>query len=415
MTVVATEAAGTSSVFDGLKIIDCDAHFTEPPDLWSSRVTGAYRDRVPVMETRDGVSAWYLEGDLWCGVGGNTIRRGGQKVLGEHVLQPFEEVDPASWDPRERVRLMDQMGVWAQVLYPNAVGFSSNHVFSIEDLGLREAVLTSYNTFYLDIQQESDDRLLGQALLPVWDMDLTVKEMTRLLEGGLRGFTLSDKPHKMGLPELTDAYWEPMWDLFNQSGAVVNFHIGSGASREVPANLRRQRAGTDRLAEFTNSDMYLPEFGPQRRLASLATQFYMSNARIVVLLCMSNLFDRYPNLKILSAESGIGWVPFILEAMEFQLDEMVTDPEEVAMQKLRPIDYFRNHFLVPWWFERIGPRKLIEDVGVNNVVIETDIPHPTCLYPNSRQKLETALVGLDPHVIRRVLQDNAAEAFKIPV
>ena len=62
----------------------------------------------------------------------------------------------------------------------------------------------------------------------------------------------------------------------------------------------------------------------------MATQMYMSNVRIIVNLCMSDLFDRYPNLKVVSAESGIGWIPFILEAMEFQLDEMVTDPDEVA-------------------------------------------------------------------------------------
>ena len=78
-----------------------------------------------------------------------------------------------------------------------------------------------------------------------------------------------------------------------------------------------------------SSDIYWQSFGPQRRLAVLATQFYMSNVRIITNLCMSDLFDRYPNVKIVSAESGIGWVPFALEAMEYQLDEMVTDPAEV--------------------------------------------------------------------------------------
>ena len=56
----------------------------------------------------------------------------------------------------------------------------------------------------------------------------------------------------------------------------------------------------------------------------------MSNVRIIINLCMSDLFDRYPKLKIVSAESGIGWVPFILEALEYQFDEMVTDPDEIG-------------------------------------------------------------------------------------
>ena len=71
--------------------------------------------------------------------------------------------------------------------------------------------------------------------------------------------------------------------------------------------------------------------GSLGRLAVGATQMYMSNVRIIVNLCMSNLFDRFPKLHIVSAESGIGWVPFILEAMEYQLDQMVTEPDEVNL------------------------------------------------------------------------------------
>jgi predicted TIM-barrel fold metal-dependent hydrolase len=142
---------------------------------------------------------------------------------------------------------------------------------------------------------------------------------------------------------------------------------------------------------------------------------YMSNVRVIVNLCMSDLFDRYPNVKIVSAESGIGWVPFILESLEYQLDEMVTDPVERSLQKLRPSDYFRNHIYVTFWFESLAPRKYIEDIGVNNVLIETDVPHPTCLYPGARDHLAKVLADVDPYVRRRVLQDNAAELYRIPV
>jgi len=63
-------------------------------------------------------------------------------------------------------------------------------------------------------------------------MDLTVKEMTRLVDKGMRGFTLSDKPELIGLPELPESYFDPMWELFNDTGLVANFHIGAGARRE---------------------------------------------------------------------------------------------------------------------------------------------------------------------------------------
>jgi uncharacterized protein len=401
----------------GVKIIDCDSHMTEPADLWTARAPSSYRDKVPTQKTVEGVTAWYLDGDVWATVGGNTIRTGSQKVLGEHIVQPFEQVDKSAWDAAARVELLDEMGIYAQIAYPNAVGFSSNHIWAIEDHDLRNVVLRTYNDWMVDVQVDSGGRVLPQGLLPTWDMEMTIKEMERLLAKGMRGFTVSDKPELLGLPELPEPYFAPMWSLANESGAVMNFHIGSGGRREISKDSKEAEELLRRQAETSKqyAGLYWSSFGPQRRLAILSTQMYMSNVRIIVNLCMSDLFDRYPNLKIVSAESGIGWVPFILESLEYQIDEMVTDPTERAMQKLRPRDYFRNHIYVTFWFEEVGPSKLIEDIGVGNVLIETDVPHPTCLYPGAREHMARVLGGLAPEVRQRVLQDNAAELYRIEI
>jgi predicted TIM-barrel fold metal-dependent hydrolase len=400
----------TEAILGDLRIIDGDAHFTEPPDLWTSRVPAAYRGRVPVQKTRDGLTAWYLDDELWASIGGNVLRADHEKVHGEHIVQPFEAVDRAAWDARARVALMDDVGVYAQILYPNAIGFASNHVFAIEDLDLRRVVLQTYNDFCVEIQEESGGRLLPQALLPIWDMDLTIAEMTRLREQHITGFTLTDKPEIIGLPELPDPYFAPLWEFADQTRTVLNFHIGSGNRREAPKGhqLRRSSDTNEVYAQH-----YWKSFGPQRRLAIISTQVYMSNVRVIVNLCMGDLFDRYPNVRIVSAESGIGWVPFILETMDYMVDENITDPDEVALQQRRPSEYFRDHIYVTFWFERSAPMKLLDEVGVENVMVETDVPHPTCLYPGAREHFARVLAGVDPYVRRRVLQDNAAELYGI--
>ncbi|HVX22294.1 MAG TPA: amidohydrolase family protein [Acidimicrobiales bacterium] len=414
-----------ATAFGDLKVVDCDAHFTEPADLWTSRAPKAMRDRVPVQRTRDGMTKWYLDGELWASIGGNTIAAGAQKVLGTNSVQPFEAVDPAAWDPAARLALMDRVGIHAQVLYPNGIGFSSNHIFAVDDLEQRVAILRMYNDFLVDVQRQGRGRLFPQALLPIWDMDLTVAEMTRLVDQGITGFTLSDRPELLGLGELADPYFEPMWDLFDQSGTVANFHIGSGARKEEMERARARyshRAG--RAAPSEPASPATPEvptvaepawssFDRQRSLAVTSALMYMSNARIVANLCMSNLFDRHPGLKIVSAESGIGWVPFVLEALEYQLDEMVTEADERSFQQRRPTDYFRDHMYVTFWFEKVAPRKLLADVGIGNVLVETDIPHATCLFPDPAAHFAAAFDGVEPEVRRRVLQDNAAELYGI--
>src|SRR5918995_957527 len=91
-----------TELFEGVSIIDCDSHFTEPPDLWTSRVSGSMADRVPVQRTVDGR------------------------------------------------KLLDEMGIYAQVIYPNGIGFASNHVFAIQDDAQRTAVLQTYNDFLVE-------------------------------------------------------------------------------------------------------------------------------------------------------------------------------------------------------------------------------------------------------------------------
>jgi hypothetical protein len=277
------------------------------------------REQVPVLRTIDGFTGWHLNGELWAGCGGNTIELGREKVRGLFTLQPFDRVDPSSWLPEERLKLMDEMGIHAQIVYPNGIGFTSNHIFAIDDPKQRIAILRMYNDFLVDVQESSNERLFPQAILPIWDMQLTVEEMERLLAKNIRGFTLSDRPELLGLPELPEAYFDPMWDLFNVSRAVANFHIGSGNRREDRAasmEARRRLQRGEKLSQPSTPPAVAPKawssLGVQRRVSVEAAQNYVSNVRIIVNLCMSNLFDRFPNLKIVSAESGIGWVPFLM-------------------------------------------------------------------------------------------------------
>ena len=393
------------SVLGNVQIIDADCHFSEPGDLWTSRAPASLKDKVPTVKTVNGETWWMIDGRPWCGAqGGNVIGHGGTKTLGTLSL-PWDEIDEAAYKVAPRLELMDRQGVYAEVIYPNSIGFGANTFFGIDDIEFRNVVAGIYNDYLVDMQNDSGGRLLPQAVLPVWDMDLTLREMGRLHEAGIRGFTLSDKPHAVGLPDLDNEYFAPMWALANEIGTVLNFHIGSGSPYTPPVEGEDVRSGE-------NPDIYWGSFGPQRRLAVLATQFYMSNVRIIVNLCMSDMFDRYPNVKISSAESGIGWVPFVLEAMEYQLDEMVTTPEEAALQSRRPTEYFRSNVYVMTWFER-SAWKVIDDIGVDNVMVMTDVPHPTALYPHNREHFAKVTEHMSDADRRKVLQENAAELYRL--
>jgi uncharacterized protein len=407
MTITEPQAASSTAILDGLKIIDSDSHFTEPPDLWLSR-------RRSAPSTARPTGSW--TGSRGRASAGTRSSADARKSSVSGSCSPSTPSTPAPGASRNASNSSTTSGSTRRCSTPNGIGFSSNHIFAIEDLEQRSVVLQTLNDFYIDVQHESDDRLLPQAMLPIWDMDFTVREMTRLVDKGIRGFTLSDRPELLGLPELNAPYFDPMWDMFNSTRSVTNFHIGSGNRRdEVEARraMMLQAAPSTEMPKVANPSW--SSFGPMRQLAVTAILGYMSNARIIVNMIVSDLFDRFENLKIVSAESGIGWIPFLIESCEWQLDEMVVSPSEVGLTKRRPREYFQDHFYVMFWFERHGPQHAIEAIGVNNVLVETDIPHPTCKYPGAREHFADVLSGLDSHTVRRVLQDNAAEIYKLAV
>ena len=111
-------------------------------------------------------------------------------------------------------------------------------------------------------------------------------------------------------------------------------------------------------------------------------------------------------------ESGIGWVPFLLEAMDYQFEETV--PTEREGLSMKPSEYFRRQIFASFWFESFGPRATIEAIGEDNVMFETDFPHPTCLYPKAQEHITEVLTDLDEGIREKVLRTTAERIYHLP-
>src|SRR5690349_8880132 len=78
----AQQATGLHPLLEGIKIVDCDTHFTEPPDLFTARAPARLKDKMPYIRRIDGVDRWCVEGRDFGIMGGNVIRRDNNKLLG---------------------------------------------------------------------------------------------------------------------------------------------------------------------------------------------------------------------------------------------------------------------------------------------------------------------------------------------
>jgi predicted TIM-barrel fold metal-dependent hydrolase len=153
--------------------------------------------------------------------------------------------------------------------------------------------------------------------------------------------------------------------------------------------------------------------GQRRRLALGSAALFIENSRVISNLLYSGLFERCKRLKIVSVESGIGWIPFVLESIDYEWRETGSQGERAL--SMAPSEYFRKHIYGCFWFEKTAPARLIDQVGEDNVLFETDFPHPTCLYPDVQQYIAEISAGWSQARKRKILQDNAAALYKIPL
>lgn len=380
-----------------LSIIDVDAHISEPHDLWTSRAPASLRDRVPRV-VRDGDKrTWVVDGNIQISTSSpsSVIRKDGQKSRGtEFFGWQIEDVHAASYDMQARVAMLDQLGIYAQILYPNVAGFGSQNFMKVEDAALRQACARIYNDAMAEIQANCGGRILPMALMPWWNIAQSVEEVARAKSLGLKGIVMCSDPDSIGLPDLGDPAWLPFWEACNDAEMPVNFHIGAS---ETSFNM------------FGRASW--PSMGMRRRLALGSSALFIENSRVISNLLYSGVFERCKKLKIVSVESGIGWIPFVLESIDYEWQETGSQGEQALT--MPPSEYFKKHIYGCFWFERTAPTKLIDQVGEDNVLFETDFPHPTCLYPNVQEYIAEISAGWSESRKRKILQDNAAALYKI--
>ncbi len=388
-----------SMLYNNLKVIDTDSHWSEPYDLWTSRAPAKWKDRVPQMEERDGKRRWWFDGNIPIGlpIASSVIGQDGTKVTGTAFFDMDNDVvHRASFDPDARVSMLDSLGIHAQIMYPNVAGFGNQNFLKSSDETLRLISVEIYNDALAEFQADTGERVFGMALLPWWNLDAAVKEIERAHANGLRGIVTCANPEEAGLPDMGTSDWDPIWATCSELNMPVNFHIGSSKG---------------------NMDFFgrapWPSFGEERKLAVGSANLFMGNARTVGNLIYSGIPERFPNLKFVSVESGVGWLPFFLEILDHQMTE--TAPNELADLSMSPSDYFRRQFFGCFWFERSTIKPAVDFLGSQCLLFETDFPHPTCLYPRDDVSLMTALDGLDESDIRAILQDNAAKLYRIDI
>jgi uncharacterized protein len=381
-----------------IRVIDADTHLTEPPDLWTARLPEPFRAEAPSVRFHEASGTWrWVVGERWCSLVGNY------SVAGWHQFPPscpptLEEADPACYDSAARLAHMDKQGIYAQVLYPNVIAFEGHAFMALKDDALKLACVRTYNDYLSEFASAAPERFILLTMLPFWDLDASIQELRRCRGMGHRGVLWATAMDKHGLPGFTEPHWDSLYAAARDLDMSINFHVGVGNTSEE-------------IEQAMNREDYDPASNAAR-----SSMTFIGNARNIGLLLTSGICDRFPDLNFVFVESGFGYIPFLLDSLDWQW--LNSGGRERYPARLLPSEYFRRQAYSMFWFEKDTLELLpkYED----NVMFETDFPHPTSLHPGPASyspppaeviRRDTEIVG--EAVMRKVLHDNAARVYHL--
>jgi predicted TIM-barrel fold metal-dependent hydrolase len=374
------------------KLMSADDHLIEPPHLWVDRVPVAYRDRCPrVVEVDNGREAWLYEDELTFVMMGSCRALDGFPPTGDALTGSarFDEIRPGCYDPDERLKDMDIDGVWGQLCFPNYARFAGHRFFlNVKDLELGDVCLRAYNDYLLDEWCATGrDRLAGAVILPLHDVHAAVAELERVLAKGAKAIAFSENPTVLGLPSVHTNHWDPLWAVASEAEVPVCMHIGS-SSRLV-----------------TTSD--------DAPITVLVTLNGVNSMLAGTDWLMSDVFVRFPNLKIILSEGGAGWVPYLLERAEKTFfDVRLGGGERLARGHPGPRQLFNDHVYVCLVDEHFALRSL-GDIPVANLLWEGDYPHGDGLWPDNHKYLEEAMADVPDADAFEIVEGNFRRLLKV--
>ena len=370
-----------------LHVISADSHMMEPADLWTTRLDKKFRDDAPhVVKSEKNSSYLFVAPGIrsFPVAGGFGIGKSGQD-LKEHLKKGYEAARPSGWDPVERIKDQEIDGVEAEVLY-TTLGMP---LFGLDDAGLQRACFGVYNDWVAEFRSHSPKRFHPIALISLEDIGEGVNELTRCAKMGLKGAMIWGVP-----PEehpYHDEIYDPFWAAAQEMSMPVSLHV---------VTQRNQKKLEKGVSTLGRAAFLMGSMGPVYQCQRSLSHFIFGK-----------VFERFPGLKIVSAENDSGWVGHFMYRLDHFYEKFGTMSESTVL-KMKPSDYVRRNIWATFQDDMIGPMNW-KFFGENNFMWASDFPHTDSTWPNSRKVIEKDFEGIPADVKQKIVYDNAVKLYNI--
>ncbi len=392
------------------EMISADCHVDLiwlPPDLFTANASPELRERMPYVTDGPGGKVWVTKKGASLGLMNGMGSAGRAYVPGKiHRSDRMAETglyDDGKkgirrlTDPALRIKDQDRDGVQAEVLY-GILGATSR----LNDPEAAVEVIRIYNEWLAGFCESHPDRFVGLAAIPNNPLDAAIAEVERVAKrGACRGLDIANSAD---LHPLWDPYWEPLWAVINETGLPLHFHTVGGY---LPDHIRKiMFLGGDPSRASLPDAPNVPMPVARAAFATNITHFQINMANVLTSMIFSGVLEKYPRIRLVLGESGIGWIPYVLWRMDAEWEDQFKD----LTLTMPPSDYWRRQCYATYQTDPIGV-KLLDDLCVDRVMWGSDFPHPDGIWPDSKQYVEKELGHLPADVRRKVVCENAGRLY----
>ena len=366
------------------KLFSVDDHIVEPADTWSSRVAAKYRDRAPHIVREGKAEVWVYEDTRNPTTGLNATAG---KAKEEWEMEPisFDDMILGCYEPQQRAKDLAAQGIMSSVAFPTLPRFGGALFPSFKDKDLASECVRAWNDFMFDWCSVAPRMFVPMSLIQLWDVDAAVAETKRCLDLGVRAVCIPEEVSNLGLPSYFSGYYDPFFALCQEADLPICMHIGSSGWQpfkpaEAPASL-------------------------QIAISFVATQTH------AVGMMYGNVCRKFPDIKIVYSEGGIGWVPAAVERADRMYERHSHWDSAFGADDLLPSEICKRNM----WFCMIDEAFGLANrdvIGVDRIFWECDYPHSSCIWPGTQQIVDDLFVGVPEEDFKKITYENANKIFK---